>query len=230
MSLYLKLEIFSIAIPLFLSFDKKVRFYKMWKSLFPSIFISGALFIISDIIFTKLGIWGFNPRYHSGILLSGLPLEEWLFFILIPYASLFIHYVFVVYSHNFLLSNTKVRMLSGLIICLLLSVIVFRSDKTYTLVYSLFLILLLIAANLDTMKTLNSFFLSFPIILIPFFIVNAILTGTFIDGEVVWYNSSEILGFRLLTVPIEDIGYAFSFILLPLLINERFRIIFERRV
>jgi lycopene cyclase domain-containing protein len=229
MSLYLKLEIFSIAIPLLLSFDKKLRFYKMWKSLFPALFISGAVFITTDIIFTRLGIWGFNPRYHSGILLSGLPLEEWLFFILIPYASLFIHYVFVLYSHNFSISNSKVRLISFAIIFLLLLVMVFNTGKTYTFVYSVLLILILLAALSGKRPVLNSYFLSFPIILIPFFIVNAILTGTFIEGEVVWYNNSEIIGFRLLTVPVEDIGYAFSLILLPLMLNERFRIFFEKR-
>jgi lycopene cyclase domain-containing protein len=229
MSLYLKVEILSIAIPLLLSFDKKVRFYKMWKSLLPSIFISGAFFIVPDIIFTKMGIWGFNPQFHSGIVFSGLPVEEWLFFLLIPYACLFIHYVFVYYSRNYSLGDKKVRVISGLIILLLLLTIALNSDRIYTLIYSIFLILLLIAANLDRMKILNSFLLSFPIMLIPFLIVNSTLTGTFTDGALIWYDSSTISGFHILTVPVEDIGYAFCLILVPLLINERLRLIFEKR-
>jgi lycopene cyclase domain-containing protein len=80
----------------------------MWKSVFLSIFISSALFITGDIIFLKLGIWGFNPRYHSGILLFGLPLEEWLFFIIIPYCCMFIHYVYVLYSNAFSLKKRTV--------------------------------------------------------------------------------------------------------------------------
>jgi lycopene cyclase domain-containing protein len=63
--------------------------------------------------------------------------------------------------------------------------------------------------------------------LVPFFIVNSILTGTFIKDEVVWYNNSEILGIRLLTVPVEDIGYLFSLILLNLLTMDRFKQIFK---
>jgi lycopene cyclase domain-containing protein len=230
MSLYLKVEVLSVAIPLLLSFDKKVMFYKMWKSLFPSIIICGALFIIPDIIFTKLGIWGFNPRYHSGLLLLDLPLEEWLFFILIPYACMFIHYVFIHYSHNYSLSDNKARLISGLIIFILIPVIVFNTDKTYTLIYSIALILLLIAANLDKMKVLNSFFLSFPIMLLPFLIVNSTLSGTFTEDAVIWYNKTTISGIYLLTVPVEDVGYAFCLILLPLMINERLRVIFEKQV
>jgi lycopene cyclase domain-containing protein len=229
MSLYLKVEIFSVAIPLLLSFDKKVRFYKMWKSLLPSIIISGALFIIPDIIFTKSGIWGFNPQYHSGILLIGLPVEEWLFFILIPYACMFIHYVFVFYSHNYSLNVNKARLISGLLFFLLLSGIILFRDRIYTLIYSIVLILLLFVANLDKMKVLNSFFLTFPIMLIPFLIVNSTLSGTFTEGAVIWYNSSNISGIHLLTVPIEDIGYAFCLILVPLILNERLRLIFEKQ-
>lgn len=228
MSLYLSLEIFSIAIPLLLSFDKKLRFYKMWKSVFLSVIISGALFIAQDIIFLKLGIWGFNPRYHTGIFLIGLPIEEWLFFIIIPYCCLFIHYVYVLYSHAFSLNNRIVRLLSGMIILLLIVVIAFNLDKTYTVVNSVLLILLLSTALLDKTQVLNMYFISFLIILIPFFIVDAILTGTFIEEEVVWYNNSEITGIRLLTVPVEDIGYAFNLILLNLLLTEKFRNLFGK--
>jgi lycopene cyclase domain-containing protein len=46
--------------------------------------------------------------------------------------------------------------------------------------------------------------------------VNGILTGSFIDEPVVLYNNDENLGIRLGTIPIEDIGYAFTMILMSL--------------
>ncbi|MBN1415663.1 MAG: lycopene cyclase domain-containing protein, partial [Bacteroidales bacterium] len=73
----------------------------------------------------------------------------------------------------------------------------------------------------DKSGLLNRYAFSFLFILIPFFIVNSILTGTFIPGEVVWYNNQAILGIRILTVPVEDIGYAFSLILMNLLIINK---------
>jgi lycopene cyclase domain-containing protein len=223
MSLYLILEILAISIPLILSFDKKVRFYGLWKYLFPSIIITGVLFISIDIIFTKLGIWGFNPAYHSKIMILNLPLEEWLFFIVIPYASLFIHFVLIAYKPDLFLSNKVTRILSGTLTVILVLVMAFNPEKTYTLVYFSVTVIVTLIDLLSKARVLNRFFISFLIILVPFFIVNVILTGTFINEEVVWYDGSEILGISLLTIPVEDISYAFSLILLNLLLMSMFR-------
>jgi len=67
---------------------------------------------------------------------------------------------------------------------------------------------------------LQGFYASFILILIPFFIVNGILTGSFIEVPIVSYNNSENLGIRLFTIPIEDIGYAFSMLFGNLMIFE----------
>ena len=58
----------------------------------PGLLIMDSIYIIWDILFTYLGVWGFNNKYLIGYNIFNLPLEEWLFFICIPYASLFIHY------------------------------------------------------------------------------------------------------------------------------------------
>ncbi len=223
MSLYLILLVSSIFIPFILSFDKKVQFYKIWSTLFPSIFIVAAVYLTADIYFVKRGIWGFNPDYHSQIILLGLPVEEWLFFIVIPYSCIFIHYVLVSYYPDLALSDSFVRMLTIILIVILIAVTLMYYDRTYTLFNFSLLILALLLALLDRSGLLNRYYFSFLIILVPFFIVNGILTGTFIHEEVVWYNNSEIIGFRLFTVPIEDIGYAFSLVLLNLLLINRFR-------
>ncbi len=223
MSLYMSLLVYSAIIPCLLSFDNKVRFYRIWKALFPSILIVGSIYITADIFFVKHGIWGFNASYHSGIIFAGLPLEEWLFFIVIPYACVFIHYVVVYYFPNLVAGSLFTRIFSIFLILLLITVVVLNSEKAYTSLNFVLLILVLIAALFDKSGLLKRYVFSFLFMLIPFFIVNSILTGTFIPGEVVWYNSQEILGIRVLTVPIEDIGYAFSLILMNLLIINRFQ-------
>jgi len=223
MSLYLSIIVFSAILPCLLSFDKKVRFYRKWKALFPSIIITGSIYLTADIFFVKHGIWGFNAAYHSGIMFAGLPLEEWLFFIVIPYASVFIHYVVVSYFPNLVTSNLFIRIYSVILILLLVIVVILNYEKAYTSFNFGLLIVVLIVALFDKSGLLNRYSFSFLFILIPFFIVNSILTGTFIPGEVVWYNNQAILGLRILTVPVEDIGYAFSLILMNLLITNKFQ-------
>jgi lycopene cyclase domain-containing protein len=223
MSLYLIIELASLSVPFILSFDKKVAFYKHWKFLFPAISISALFFISVDIWFTEMGVWGFNPEYHSAIMFAGLPLEEILFFIIIPYCSIFIHYVIIEYFPETYLKYKSTLYISFLLIFILLVITLFNLNKTYTAFYSAFSVVIIILTLWFRPAILSRFYLSFLVILVPFFIVNGILTGSFIEDEVVWYNANEINGFRIFTVPAEDLFYGFSMILLSLLIMNIFR-------
>ena len=223
MSLYLTLLILSIIFPLVLSFDKKVAFYRHWPALFPSLLVTGALFIIFDIYFARQGIWGFNPRYHSGIVLAYLPLEEWLFFIVIPYASIFIHYVIIAYFPKAFFSDKTTIIITIVLISVLILGVIMNLQKAYTLVYFSAMIIVLTVAALVNTDLLKKFYVTFLVILIPFSIINGILTGSFIADEVVWYNHLEITGIRFFTIPVEDFTYGFSLILINLLLMNYFR-------
>ena len=85
MSLYFKILLFSFIIPFITSFNSKIKLNNYFSSLFIALLASAIPFILWDIYFTYLGVWGFNPKYHSGILVINLPLEEILFFIIIPF-------------------------------------------------------------------------------------------------------------------------------------------------
>jgi len=73
---------------------------------------------------------------------------------------------------------------------------------------------------LNKNNTLHRFYISYLVILIPFAIVNGILTGSFIDDPVVWYNNAENLGIRFFTIPVEDFGYAFSMLYFSVFLIE----------
>jgi lycopene cyclase domain-containing protein len=85
-STYFWIDLITIAGPLFLSFDKKVAFYKNWRYFFSAALISSGVYLLWDIIFTALGVWKFNPEFVSGFYLINLPWEEIFFFISVPYA------------------------------------------------------------------------------------------------------------------------------------------------
>jgi len=229
MFVYLALEICAILIPLIYSSDRNLQFYVKIKAVALSLLFVGSFYVAGDIIFTKFGIWGFNPKYHSGILLLNLPLEEWLFFLVIPYASLFLHDTLIYLFPQLKLSNRQTNIVSAILIVGLGILVNTNLHKAYTAVYltvSVFAILLTIFSS---PHILNRFYLTFIGILIPFFGVDSVLTGSFIDEPVVWYNNLENLGIRIFTVPVEDIGYAFSLILFNLLVINKITAFFEKK-
>jgi lycopene cyclase domain-containing protein len=200
-----------------------MNFIKQWKTVFLSIFIVALFFIIWDIIFTKNGVWGFNADYHLPYKIAGLPIDEMLFFICIPYASIFIHYSLEYFKPKVLLSTKTVHNITILLLIIVGMTLFFNLDKAYTSVNYVFLVITLLTANFLGKDILKRFYIAFVIILIPFFIVNGILTGSFISEPVVWYNNSENLGIRLFTIPIEDIGYAFNMLFWVVFLNEKFK-------
>lgn len=225
MSLYFKILIIAIAIPLVFSFDRKLQFYRKWRFVFPAIVLTGLFFIGWDVLLTGKGIWGFNVQYHSNRLVFGLPIEEWLFFVVVPYASIFLHYSFVLYFPGFKLSNKSSRRISFILIGSFVLLMLFNFEKLYTVYISAIAIGSLVLGILNKMRILSRYYITFMLILIPFLILNSVLTGSFIDGEVFWYKPDEILGVRIFTIPVEDFFYAFSLIFCVLFLTEKF----ERR-
>jgi lycopene cyclase domain-containing protein len=223
MSLYLLLNVIAISLPLLLSFDKKVHFYTHWKYFFPAMFLTLVIFIIWDVIFTDQGVWGFNERYLMGLSLFNLPLEEYFFFISVPYASIFTVYVLDAYFPAFRLNRGQVRWVTISLMSLLLVLAVTHIGRAYTSVNFVFTIGILWLVILTRPTLLSRFYLSYLVILIPFGIINGILTGSFIEQQVVWYNDQENLGFRIGTIPFEDIFYGLSLILLNYYLTETFR-------
>lgn len=223
MPLYSLLLILTISPPLLLSFDKKLQFYRQWKYLIPSLCIVGAFYLVVDIWFTSIGVWGFNPLHHSSLRLFGLPVEEWFFFLFIPYASIFLHESLVLYFPALKLSEKTSRTMTFVLLVLFTLLALLHADKMYTLYMAALMVVALSIALFDPSQVLKSFYITFIFLLIPFVVVNGLLTGSFAGKEVVWYNNAENLGIRFLTIPIEDFGYAFSMLLFNLVLTARLR-------
>jgi lycopene cyclase domain-containing protein len=223
MSSYLVINIFIVLIPILLSFEKNVRFYKKLKNVFISIFIVGLIFLIWDVIATKKGDWSFNSEYTGSKRIVGLPLEEILFFITVPYSILFIFesLTFYLKDRSFEFKRKYFLML----FLILFFAALLNADKNYTAaVFFISSVLFLLSAFLD-LKVYTSWIsiLTILISFIPFFIVNYILTSL----PVVEYNPEAILGIRVLTIPVEDFFYSFAmisgWIIIYCLLKERDR-------
>ncbi len=218
MSLYALLMIASLAGPLALSFDKKVAFYKWWGPLFVGIIANAILFIVWDGWFVREGVWSFNPDYVWSIRWNDLPLEEWSFFVVIPYCSVFIYACLKAYFPTTILEKYSRYLTFG---AWLLTgfLLFFFSGLAYTFYNSLFAFLILSYHLFYAKKNYMGFFwTAYFIHLIPFGIINGILTAK----PVVIYNNAENLGIRLGTIPVEDTIYALTCLLLPITIMEYF--------
>ncbi len=218
--LYLSINILSILIPLLTSFYSKAPFYKKWKYFWPATLITAAFFLIWDEIFTQMGVWGFNEQYLIGIKVSNMPLEEILFFICIPYASVFTYFALNhLIEKDYLFPHQEI--ISSVLIIGLLIAGMYHMDRWYTAVTFLGLAFFLTYQMLKVRpRYMGRFYFAFVIILIPFFITNGLLTGSWIHEEVVWYNDQENLGIRMGTIPLEDIFYGMFMILMNITIYE----------
>ena len=216
---YLLINFLTVLFPVILSFDKRVRFYKSWKYIFPGLLISGLFFLLWDHLFTVFGVWSFNPDYIIGYYLLDLPLEEILFFITVPFACIFIYECLNQYIKEDILKN-----ISGYItlVLILLSVVLLLIyyDRVYTLItFGLLAGVLLIAGLGVKSKYLSRFYLAYLVSLIPFYIVNGLLTSI----PVVLYNDRENMAFRIGSIPFEDHFYSMSMLMINILLFEYFR-------
>lgn len=222
MSYYLKILILSAFVPVIFSFHPKVKFYIYYKSIFRATLSVSSVYILWDIIFTKLGIWGFNNQYLNGIYILNLPIEEILFFLCIPFCCLYTYHLVEKFNISFF-KNIDWKKIN---VCFLFIVLVFgliNYTKIYTFICFIMFSLVLFIVNKSSINiNFNFFYTTFILIIIPFLIINGALTGLFFDQTVVWYNNKEILGLRIFTIPIEDAFYAHQLILLNLMFYKKY--------
>ena len=225
---YLLIDLFTILGPLLLSFQPN-SFYKYWRSFFSAAIISAMVFIPWDIYFTHLKVWGFNPAYTSGFYLFNLPIEEVLFFFCIPYSCVFSYCnISAVIKKSLPEKSVKLFTLFLVGFCIVL-VMVFHTQLYTAYTFTLLAGLLAAAQFIFKVNWLDKFYITYAILLLPFLIVNGLLTGTGLHQPIVWYDDTEIMGLRILSIPVEDIFYGMDLILLNVLLFTGFNRIFYNR-
>ena len=224
MSTYLEILILSISLPLLFSFHPKIKFYKKWKYFFTANLSIAIPFIIWDYLFTKQGVWKFSDHHISGIKIINLPIEEILFFILIPYCFIFTYevlgkYISIKKERNELIK--RITFIAGIFILILGITTLSYIYTSTTLIFLSFTLIIISKINI---YFLDAFYITFLIITcIPFVIVNGMLTGIMeesINTAVVVYNDQERFFNRFLTIPIEDFFYSMLLLISNTLIYE----------
>lgn len=234
--LYLSVNLGCFLVPFLFSFHPKLMFIRHLRSALLGIAAMMLVFIPWDIYFTAQGIWGFNDQYTIGKKIGGLPIEEWLFFICIPYACLFTYHCFQVLIHEVKFQNFY-RYLAILAGVLFIIIACMHIQQAYTFTAHLLSgIFLLLHVFIFKQKYLVRFMQMFVVILIPFISSNGILTGISfwkyplinihpenITDQIVWYNNAENLGIRIFSMPLDDVAYGLLMLLLATTVYEYFK-------
>ena len=226
---YILIDFFTILFPVLFTFHPRLQFNKVVKHFFPAATITAVFFIAWDIYFTKLGVWGFNKQYTLGIYVVNLPLEEVLFFFCIPYACVFTYHCIGLFTSKKRLNAKPELFTKALIIgALVISIIYYQKFYT-TFTFLMLSISLFTAAYILKANWLAKFYSIYAVLLIPFTVVNGLLTGTGLKNPVVWYNSKHIVGLRILTIPVEDVFYGMCLLLIVTMIYMQLLILYEKK-
>jgi lycopene cyclase domain-containing protein len=222
---YLLIDALIILFPLLLSFKWKFAYYRYFKALFPAIAVVGIGYIIWDAIVTARGDWFFNYTYLSGISILGLPIEEILFFVVVPYSCIFIYENLQYFLPDRKLPFNKIFYIGLSILFILAGLFFYNQDYTILALMSCAFFFLIATFFSPELLQSRNYWLYIGLSMIPFIIFNYLLTSI----PIVSYHPAAIWGGdglwngRFFSIPIEDFFYNFSMLSFYLLVYRCFK-------
>lgn len=222
---------FTVIICFVASFDRRLLFNKHFGSYLKAAVLVSIPFIAWDIWFTSMGIWWFDTSYTMGITIAGLPVEEWLFFIFIPFSCIFTYYCFdKFFKLEWLSSFNNLIVFTATVVCSVMALL--HYDKIYTFITAIVTVITLLYLHFFAkVDWLGNASLVFTVLMLGFFPVNGVLTGTGLESPIVNYNTEHFLNIRMLTIPIEDAVYGYTQFILILYFFKKFsKYTFEKEV
>lgn len=189
----------------------------VWKELLVPLVMMALIFIAWDILFTALGVWRFNPAYIQGVSIINLPWAEVCWFFIIPFCSLFVYQIVKIRWSN---PWGSARTLQFVLLVVLFGMYLLNMDRIYSATSLSMTISMIGLSLIVNWKGFGLFIASFLLLLIPMGLFNGMLTGLLTKEALVQYNSAEFGGIRILSFPIEDIGFGFSFLIGILLLSD----------
>lgn len=203
---YLIFNLLIVSGPVVLSFDRRVNFYGLWAKALTASIITLVPFVIWDIMVAGKH-WWFNDAYITGIRIAGLPVEELMFFVTVPFACIFIWEVLGAYVSDYRIEKAA---LFRFILYFLLFPAAFYllNGKIYT---ALVLTAISLTALLDRILQTDIFtrsrtYLQFMLVTFLILIFNGYLTSR----PIVLYDPVYQINFRIMTVPLEDFFYGYA--------------------
>jgi lycopene cyclase domain-containing protein len=224
---YLFLDAIILVFPLLFSFKWVFPYYKNYKPLGLSIVIVGSAYMFWDILVTFRGDWAFNKQYLIGIEIAGLPIEEILFFIVVPYSCIFIYENLQYFFKDKKIEFNKYIYYGIAIIFFIIGILFYHQEYTVLAMFSVGVFFIIAATWFTDLLSSRNYWIYILISFGAFIIFNYLLTSI----PIVTYNPNAIFGGtveqvwagRFITIPYEDFFYNFSMLSFYLLVYIHFK-------
>jgi lycopene cyclase domain-containing protein len=214
---YLFLLLIFTVIPIIIGRKNLVSFSGKLKFIFPGIAFGTLIFSIWDIRFTQLGIWTFNPDYIVGLEIFTLPVEEYLFFVIVPLSGVFIYEFLKVKLSRFEKPNLFLSV--SLILLIFLGITAFLSREKLYPFFTFFLLTIYFGYTIfrNKFKThYTKFYLTYFIMVVPYLLFSGLLNTIPVKS----YDLLHQLNISFFYSPIENLGYLFLLLLMNIAIFE----------
>ena len=193
---------------LILSFRTDVKPHRHPIALLAAYILVSVPFILWDIWATGAGHWAFNSDYLMGPELMGVPLEEWLFFITVPFAMIYTWGVVKKFISDkpapLAWPFLGFGIIAGISIWMLLNY--WSNGYTRTAAIAT---LITVCIGLFIRLSYTVRFWTFQLLLLSMFLIfNSVLTSL----PIITYGAYAIIGFKIGTIPVEDFFFGFAFV------------------
>lgn len=206
---YTLISLFVLAGPLAMSFDSKVYFIQYLPAILVATLTVGALYILWDTIVTRQGHWWFNDEFVGSVRILHLPVGEWLFFLVVPYATIFIFEVVEAYfGHG--VPQPELWWVQALLALPFFGLIFPFRQRGYTRLSagSAGVFLVVSAFLAPGILWSVSFWQAIGLSFVAFGLVNGIYTAL----PTIFYSPQATTGVRVGPIPAEDFLYNLSYI------------------
>lgn len=220
---YILINFLTIIICFIFSFDRRIQFNKHFAAFLKASIVVAIPFIAWDIAFTKMGVWWFNEMYTLSYRIAGLPIEEWFFFICIPFSCVFTYFCLdKFFNLNWANRFNNLLVWGTVAICSIIGLLFYQN--IYTLVTALLTVgTVLYLHYIAKVSWIGKASFVYLCLMPGFFMVNGVLTGTGLESPIVNYNTEQILNIRILTIPVEDAVYGYAQFMLNIYFFKRFQ-------
>ena len=203
---YLFIDLLILLVPLLFTFHRRIRYDRRFPALAGSIAVVAPCYLAWDVLAARRGEWSFNAAHVLGVEVLGLPVEEILFFVVVPYSCLFIYESLALFRADRALRLPRRWLAGAALVLAALALLAGGRGYTWKALASCALFLSFGCVARPYFVASARYWVWLGICYIPFLVFNSVLTML----PVVEYGDAAILGPRIGTIPVEDFLYNFS--------------------